>query len=316
MRAEAGVERCAHVERLAQQSRFQVEIGRALLLRDDRRVDRQPARVAALELKLRGRRRNADDARECGGIRIDMAVRPGLRADDAPQEIVQHVALRRDRRVGRREVAEARPQSAAIDEHARAAARFGERGIAQVAHASIEPVASASIVSAGGRKRNDTASGGRPAASSAFSVTKWPIEPRVVPMRLPFRSAAPFSVASGCTSTAVPYGSERFAPITLMRAPDASAKITGASPIGPQSTAAAFSASASGAAAGNSVHAMSYARPFSSPAASSSARSRLSGRRHAAAAACPIERAGRPGLRRSWRGRSLVRGNGVELDSS
>ena len=53
-----------------------------------------------------------------------------LRADDAPQEIVQHVALRRDRRVGRREVAEARPQSAAIDEHARAAARFGERGIA------------------------------------------------------------------------------------------------------------------------------------------------------------------------------------------
>ena len=114
-------------------------------------------------------------------------------------------------------------------------------------------------MSAGGRKRNDTASGGRPAASSAFSVTKWPIEPRVVPMRLPFRSAAPFSVASGCTSTAVPYGSERFAPITLMRAPDASAKITGASPIGPQSTAAAFSASASGAAAGNSVHAMSYA---------------------------------------------------------
>ncbi|MET3555143.1 hypothetical protein ABIC50_005077 [Burkholderia sp. 567] len=104
-------------------------------------------------------------------------------------------------------------------------------------------------------------------------MTKWPIEPRVVPMRLPFRSAVPFSVASGRTSTAVPYGSERFAAITLMRAPDASAKITGASPIGPQSTAPAFSASASGAAAGNSVHAMSYARPFSSPAASSSARS-------------------------------------------
>ena len=45
--------------------------------------------------------------------------------------------------------------------------------------------------------------------------------------------------------------------MAFTRVPAASAKISGASPIGPESTALAFSASASGAAAGNSDHWMS-----------------------------------------------------------
>jgi hypothetical protein len=83
------------------------------------------------------------------------------------------------------------------------------------------------------------------------------MEPRLVAMLLPLRSAAVLSGESGRTSTAVPYESERFAPMALTRVPAASAKISGASPMGPESTAAAFSASASGAAAGNSDHWMS-----------------------------------------------------------
>ncbi|MNR40944.1 hypothetical protein D3C85_1592790 [compost metagenome] len=74
----------------------------------------------------------------------------------------------------------------------------------QVAQASTEPLVSASLVSAGGRKRIFVSSGFSPADANAFSVTKWPIEPRFVPMLLPLRSAAVFSGESGRTRMAVP----------------------------------------------------------------------------------------------------------------
>jgi hypothetical protein len=79
------------------------------------------------------------------------------------------------------------------------------------------------------------------------------MEPRFVATLRPFRSAAVFNGESGRTSTAVPYGSERLAAKALTGVPAASANSSGASPMVPRSMARALSASASGAAAGNSL---------------------------------------------------------------
>ena len=74
---------------------------------------------------------------------------------------------------------------------------------------------------------------------------------------LPLRLAASLSGELAATRMAVPKASERLTAKALTRLPAASEKSSGASPMGPKSTASAFKASASGAAAGNSAHLMS-----------------------------------------------------------
>lgn len=53
-------------------------------------------------------------------------------------------------------------------------------------------------------KHSCTSSAVSPALASALSVTKWPMEPRLVATLRPLRSAAILSGESGRTSTAVP----------------------------------------------------------------------------------------------------------------
>ena len=139
----------------------------------------------------------------------------------------------------------------------------------QVAQASTEPLSSATLASTGPRNTHCTSFGEIPACSSAFSATKWPIDPLPVAMRLPFKSAALFNALPGETSTAVPAGLLLSTAMALTGAPLASANSSGASPIIPASTAPALSASASGAAAGNSAHLISYGRFCRALAASS-----------------------------------------------
>src|SRR5476651_795245 len=90
-----------------------------------------------------------------------------------------------------------------------------------VDHASTLPDSSADLASAGCMNSSVTSESLIPARSSVAMARKWPMEPRVVAMRLPFRSAALLMGDPAGTRIARSTGWERVAATARTRAPAA-----------------------------------------------------------------------------------------------